>query len=236
MDQISTHTRSIYDYSAYTFDDILKRYDLNIDINLLIDSFKSVFPKIQEEGWWSSGSEDHQAQFAIQSKPNSNNPYHESCGPQPTLNVEDLSNDLTEGSFSKLNEIFKGTYFENIINLFPFPVYRTRILRLNWKACYRLHRDMTYKFHIPIITNPSNMFIWPEQSQRYIVHLPANGSVYYTDTAFPHTFLNGGTTYRYHIVLSGMVTREEIFTKLDPYKKDFDKNHFPTLDKNGQWK
>ena len=47
-----------------------------------------------------------------------------------------------------------------------------------------------------------NLFLFPEQYHRHVVHLPADGSVYYTDTSVPHTFLNGGTKDRYHIVLS----------------------------------
>jgi hypothetical protein len=236
MDKGRLMERSIYDYKSYTFDDLLKRYDIGINRERMVSSFEELLPTINKYGWWAVGKQGHQAQFAIQSRPGSNDPYHESCGPQPNLNKEDSSNSLTEGSFSEINEMFKGTYFEDIINMFPFPIYRTRILRVSSKACYRLHRDMTYKFHIPLVTSPSNMFIWPEQEHRYIVHLPANGSVYYTDTAIPHTFMNGGTDYRYHLVISGMITREEIFEKLKSYKKDFDREHFPTLDENGEWK
>lgn len=236
MDKGKLMERNIYDYESYTFEDLLKRYDIGIDRDKMITEFEKLLPSIEDHGWWSTGKQGHQAQFAIQSKHGSNNPYHESCGPQPTLNKEDSSNNLTEGSFDTINDMFKGTYFEDIINMFPFPVYRTRFLRVNSKACYRFHRDMTYKFHIPIITTPSNMFIWPEQAHRYIVHLPANGSVYYTDTAIPHTFMNGGTEFRYHIVLSGMIEREEIFKKLGPSEKEFDRDHFPTLDENGEWK
>ena len=228
--------RSIYDYEKWSFDDLLKRYDIGIDRENMIKEFNNLLPSIEEHGWWTVGKQGHQAQFAIQSRPKSNNPYHESCGPQPALNKDDPSNNLTEGSFSEITDMFKGTYFEKIIQMFPFSVYRARFLRVSSKACYRFHRDMTYKFHIPIITTPSNMFIWPEQSHRHIVHLPANGSVYYTDTAIPHTFMNGGTNYRYHIVLSGMIQRDEIFQKLNHCKKEFDREHYPTLDENGEWK
>ena len=228
--------RSIHDYEKWSFNDLLKRYDIGIDRNKMVNEFKSLLPSIEAYGWWSVGKQGHQAQFAIQSRKNSTDPYHESCGPQPALNKDDPSNNLTEGSFSNTNEMFKGTYFEEIINMFPFPVCRLRFLRVSSKSCYRFHRDITYKFHIPIVTNPGNMFIWPEQAHRYIVHLPANGSVYYTDTAIPHTFMNGGTDYRYHIVASGMVERNEIFDKLNSYEKEFDREHFPTLDEQGEWK
>jgi hypothetical protein len=48
--------------------------------------------------------------------------------------------------------------------------------------------------------------------------------------------MNGGTDYRYHIVASGMVERNEIFDKLNSYEKEFDREHFPTLDEQGEWK
>ena len=118
--------------------------------------------------------------------------------------------------------------------MFPFPVCRVRFVRLSSKACYRFHRDMTYKFHIPLVTNPSNVMIWPEQSHRIIVHMPADGHIYFTETAISHTALNGGQDYRYHIVVSSMVEREEIFNNLN--ENQFNETNYPSLSPEGEWK
>lgn len=234
MDNITKY--GLYDYEKIKFDDLLKKYNIGIDSDKLSIAFNNLLPQIDSKGWWSTGSQKHQAQFAIQCRPGSDDPYYESCGPQPDLAQDSDGNPLTEGSYNQINELFKNTYFEQIINLFPFEVARVRFVRLSPKGCYRLHRDMTFKFHLPVVTNPSNIMIWPEQSHRAIIHMPADGHIYYTETAMPHTALNGGIDYRYHIVFSSMIDRENLFKMLAPYEKAFDRSNFPSLDSEGQWK
>lgn len=232
MDKITKY--GLYDYKQFSFEDLIKKYDIGIDSDVMVKEFERLLPDIDKMGWWTEGKQGHQAQFAIQSRKDSDNPYYESCGPQPHLNKEYKGYTLTEGSYDTTNEMFKDTYFENILNMFPFPVCRVRFVRLSSKACYRFHRDMTYKFHIPLVTNPSNVMIWPEQSHRIIVHMPADGYIYFTETAISHTALNGGQDYRYHIVVSSMVDREEIFNNLN--EKQFDETNYPSLSPEGEWK
>tara|TARA_B000000609_G_scaffold78238_1_gene58964 strand:+ start:1288 stop:1986 length:699 start_codon:yes stop_codon:yes gene_type:complete len=232
MDKITKY--GLYDYKQFSFEDLIKKYDIGIDSDVMVKEFERLLPDIDKMGWWTEGKQGHQAQFAIQSRKDSDNPYYESCGPQPHLNKEYKGYTLTEGSYDTTNEMFKDTYFENILNMFPFPVCRVRFVRLSSKACYRFHRDMTYKFHIPLVTNPSNVMIWPEQSHRIIVHMPADGYIYFTETAISHTALNGGQDYRYHIVVSSMVDREEIFNNLN--EKQFDETNYPSLTPEGEWK
>ena len=232
MDKITKY--GLYDYKQFSFEDLIKKYDIGINSDMMVKEFERLLPDIDKMGWWTEGKQGHQAQFAIQSRKDSDDPYYESCGPQPHLNKEYKGYTLTEGSYDTTNEMFKDTYFENILNMFPFPVCRVRFVRLSSKACYRFHRDMTYKFHIPLVTNPSNVMIWPEQSHRIIVHMPADGYIYFTETAISHTALNGGQDYRYHIVVSSMVEREEIFNNLN--EKQFDETNYPSLSPEGEWK
>jgi|DEB0MinimDraft_10_1074344.scaffolds.fasta_scaffold44538_2 hypothetical protein len=234
MDKVAEY--GLYEYEKYSFDDVIRKYDIGIDSKKLLTEFTKLLPSINAQGWWSTGAQKHQAQFAIQSRSGSNDPYYESCGPQPDLAKDSLGNPLTEGSYNIINDLFKNTYFEDIINLFPFEVTRVRFVRLSAKSCYRLHRDMTFKFHLPVLTNPSNIMIWPEQAHRSIVHMPADGHIYYTETAMPHTALNGGTDYRYHIVFSSMIDRDKIFSTLQNYRREFDRSNFPSLDPEGEWK
>ena len=58
------------------------------------------------------------------------------------------------------------------------------------------HRDPEPRLHIPIVTNPGSLFV----VNHHVTHLPADGSVYFTDTRGYHTALNGGETRRVHIV------------------------------------
>ena len=62
--------------------------------------------------------------------------------------------------------------------------------------CNSWHRDPEPRLHIPIVTNPGSLFV----VKHHVTHLPADGSVYFTDTRGYHTALNGGETRRVHIV------------------------------------
>ena len=93
---------------------------------------------------------------------------------------------------------------------------------------------MTYKFHLPIITNPSNLFIFPEQRHRVIMHLPADGTIYYVDTSESHTFINGSKTDRYHMVFTSTLEKDIV---LNHFKNEvsIEQDSYPSLD-SGTWK
>ena len=108
---------------------------------------------------------------------------------------EDL---VAEDAFSEFNPAFKGTYFEEVHAELSkrFPIGRTRVLSKGLYNCNSWHRDPEPRLHIPITTNPGSLFI----VNHHVTHLPADGSVYFTDTRGYHTALNGGETTRVHIV------------------------------------
>ena len=108
---------------------------------------------------------------------------------------EDL---VAEDAFSEFNPTFKGTYFEEVHAELSkrFPIGRTRVLSKGLYNCNSWHRDPEPRLHIPITTNPGSLFI----VNHHVTHLPADGSVYFTDTRGYHTALNGGETTRVHIV------------------------------------
>ena len=113
--------------------------------------------------------------------------------------VEEPREDLVpEIDFSEFNPKFAGTYFEHVHQEFAnrFPVGRTRVLSKGVYNCNSWHRDPEPRLHIPVISNPGSLFI----VNHHVTHLPADGSVYFTDTRGYHTALNGGETQRVHIV------------------------------------
>ncbi len=113
--------------------------------------------------------------------------------------VEEPREDLVpEIDFSEFNPKFKGTYFEHVHNELAkrFPIGRTRVLSKGLYNCNSWHRDPEPRLHIPLITNPGSLFV----VNHHVTHLPADGSVYFTDTRGYHTALNGGETQRVHIV------------------------------------
>lgn len=105
---------------------------------------------------------------------------------------------IDESEFSELVEDFKGTYFEYVHQELTkrYPIGRMRILLKEVYNCNSWHRDPEPRLHIPIYTNPGALFI----VNHHCTHLPADGSVYFTDTRGYHTALNGGENNRVHIV------------------------------------
>ncbi len=113
--------------------------------------------------------------------------------------VEEPREDLVrEAEFSAFNPAFVGTYFEEVHSELSkrFPIGRTRVLSKGLYNCNSWHRDPEPRLHIPIVTNPGSLFV----VNHHVTHLPADGSVYFTDTRAYHTALNGGETQRVHIV------------------------------------
>ncbi len=113
--------------------------------------------------------------------------------------IEEPREDLVaERQFSEFNPTFAGTYFEEVHHELAkrFPIGRTRVLSKGLYNCNSWHRDPEPRLHIPIVTNPGSLFV----VNHHVTHLPADGSVYFTDTRAYHTALNGGETQRVHIV------------------------------------
>ena len=113
--------------------------------------------------------------------------------------IEEPREDLvSESQFSAFNPKFTGTYFEEVHNELRkrFPIGRVRVLSKGLYNCNSWHRDPEPRLHIPITTNPGSLFV----VNHHVTHLPADGSVYFTDTRGYHTALNGGDTTRVHIV------------------------------------
>ncbi|MEM8651171.1 MAG: hypothetical protein AAGF54_11625 [Pseudomonadota bacterium] len=105
---------------------------------------------------------------------------------------------VDEFKFTELVPAFQGTYFEHVHNELTkrFPIGRMRVLSKGLYNCNSWHRDPEPRLHIPIVTNPGSLFI----VNHHVTHLPADGSVYFTDTRGYHTALNGGESNRVHIV------------------------------------
>lgn len=113
--------------------------------------------------------------------------------------VEEPREDLVdERAFNELDPLFAGSYFEYVHQELSrrFPIGRMRILSKGLYNCNSWHRDPEPRLHIPIVSNPGALFI----VNHHVTHLPADGSVYFTDTRGYHTALNGGEHHRVHIV------------------------------------
>ena len=105
---------------------------------------------------------------------------------------------VDEAAFSELDPEFADTYFAHIHEELSkrVKIGRMRILSKPVYNCNSWHRDPEPRLHIPILSNPGSLFI----VNHHVTHLPADGSVYFTDTRGYHTALNGGEDSRVHIV------------------------------------
>ena len=105
---------------------------------------------------------------------------------------------VDETAYSEFDARFVGTYFEQVYQELSqrFPVGRVRVLSKAPYNCNSWHRDPEPRLHIPIISNPGSLFV----VNHHVTHLPADGSVYFTDTRGYHMAMNGGIDERVHLV------------------------------------
>ena len=113
--------------------------------------------------------------------------------------VEEAMEDIVdEASFSEFEPEFAGNYFEQVHAELSkrFTIGRMRVLSKGLYNCNSWHRDPEPRLHIPIVSNPGSLFV----VNNHCTHLPADGSVYFTDTRGYHMAMNGGLKHRVHIV------------------------------------
>lgn len=113
--------------------------------------------------------------------------------------VEEAREDIVDESlYSELVPTFRGTYIEHVVDELRvrFPIGRVRLLSKGLYNCNSWHRDPEPRVHVPIRSNPGSLFV----TNNHCTHLPADGSVYFTDTRMYHTALNGGLAERVHLV------------------------------------
>jgi len=105
---------------------------------------------------------------------------------------------VDEFAFTEFVPRFGDTYFQHVWETLKAiaPIGRMRVLSKGLYNCNSWHRDPEPRLHIPIVSNPGSLFV----VNHHVTHLPADGSVYFTDTRGYHTALNGGESHRIHIV------------------------------------
>jgi hypothetical protein len=99
-----------------------------------------------------------------------------------------------ETSYVEINPFFKDTIFHDLIK--KYRLFRTRLMWVGPYACYSMHKDTTFRFHIPLITNPECYFVF---RKGLIKHLSL-GHCYHVDTTQYHTFMNCSDQQRLHLV------------------------------------
>lgn len=109
--------------------------------------------------------------------------------------IEELE-ETEEKKYYHINSQLRNSAIEELIK--KHNGFRTRIMLMPSRQCYSIHSDPTPRLHIPIVTNDQCWMIWPHHNT--CKQLEA-GLVHWTDTRKKHTFVNGGTENRIHIVM-----------------------------------
>ena len=108
---------------------------------------------------------------------------------------------MTQSDYIILNDIYEGTVFADVIR--DMHGERSRIMHMQPRTTYFVHRDKNPRYHLALITNPNAYFIFPTLNE--IVHIPADGYVYEVDTTILHSFVNCGKE-RDHLVMAKKIT------------------------------
>ena len=90
--------------------------------------------------------------------------------------------------------IYKNTIIEELVT--KYNLFRTRLMWVEPKSCYTIHKDHSTRIHVPIITNPGALFVF---RKGFMFNLEA-GKIYWTDTTLEHTFANFSEHPRLHLV------------------------------------
>ncbi len=153
------------------------------------DKLLNDFESLPETNW---SSTHPTLQMSLQFNPhNCTNMFTDSCG--------SLQAHRIENEFDTFLPFFNNSYTQEILNSLSPNLFRARYMRLLPKSCYSVHEDNSWRLHIPLSTNPNCYFLFFDQPE--FIRLEV-GSAYLVNTTRPHTYINGGTTERLHIVAS----------------------------------
>ena len=105
---------------------------------------------------------------------------------------------IDEEQFNEFVPEFNDTYFKYVYDKLSkiYKLGRTRVLKKEPRSTLSWHKDPEPRLHIPIITNYGCRMVIDDRAY----HMPADGSVYLTNTTKYHNFFNGGEEDRIHIV------------------------------------
>jgi len=104
---------------------------------------------------------------------------------------------LEEKDFTEVCDFLKGTYTEEVINIFSekYGAVRGRYMMMNWKTCLTYHHDQTTRVHLPLVANENCFMIIDEKVEKL-----REGITYHVDTTKMHTAINAGKYLRFHMV------------------------------------
>ena len=188
----------------------IAKLDLKFDISLLRDALETC---VSRQGYKGDMQDEGFAALPLTRIPGNSEVSANDLSGRYWLRPDDSYNEVAreefvdEAAFSEFDPAFADTYFSEVHKALTarFSIGRMRILSKGLFNCNSWHRDPEPRLHIPIVTNPGSLFV----VNHHVTHLPADGSVYFTDTRGYHTAMNGGEHSRVQMVAAlpdGLVT------------------------------
>lgn len=104
-----------------------------------------------------------------------------------------------EGQWNMIHPDLAGTWWQDFFSSLPIPVFRSRIMIMPARVCYSIHTDDNARLHIAVKTHNQAKFIFTRPPE--ILHIPADGRIYWVNTKEEHTAINGSLEDRVHIVM-----------------------------------
>lgn len=99
--------------------------------------------------------------------------------------------------------------YETLAQRTGFHLGRFRVMIIEPRRCYSIHKDPGLRLHIPIITNNESFFLFGDCPP---LHFPAGGGAFWADTRQGHSAMNGHLEdERIHLVASAMETPSRKF-------------------------
>lgn len=164
---------------------MIRQTDFHFDHAAVCGAVSKVEPLLEQHG-----------QLMITSRPGMQSPLTDDRGwTSPSL-------DPTE--FKVMNEEFRGTAIESLLEALPFPFGRVRLMLMRPKTCLSIHADRGMRYHYAVTTSPDCYLIEVNGAQGTFHHIPADGYLYEMDASRYHTAMNTGHCHRVHIVMSAV--------------------------------
>ena len=106
---------------------------------------------------------------------------------------------IVEPDYKYINPRLKGGAIDKWLQEHSeYRIVRLRIMYMNPRTCYSIHSDPYPRIHLPVTTNQQCLMVWPKDN--FMIHMPADGTSYLTDTTKHHTFMNCSEVPRIHLV------------------------------------
>lgn len=158
--------------------DLIVRTNLRFDSEKLLEAFQATADLPRK----------HNA-VAVTSKPGAADPLLDGIGARADEEME----------YRVINDEFRGTYIEEVLESLPFKYGRTRLMSIPPQKCYPVHSDETIRYHLAVDTTPFAYIVYP--SKKAIYNIPTDGYLYRMDARYLHTAMNCGPILRTHLVI-----------------------------------